>query len=215
MKFLHLISLLLSLLILSACSANYKYQLRTGFLDTYEGLEKVSTDKIHYFKTMDDANLSAYDKIYIPDIKVLSNTPETSPRENKLYTLISEYTSAAYRKNIMKNSANYSMVGVAQEGTIIMQIAISTVEVHPKNKEWDNLSALAFTLNESTQQQYKEGNVRLLIEARITDAMNQKLLAHSMRVIMDEEIHTNKEYLSFSNVQASLDKWLYKAIIKH
>ncbi len=215
MKLLHLISLLLSLLILCACSANYKFQLRTGFLDSYDGLEKVSADKVHYFKTMDDANLSAYDKIYIPDIKVLSNTTRSTPKENKLYTLISEYTSAAYRKNIMKNSANYSMVGVAQEGTIIMQIAISTVEVHTQDKEWDNLSALAFCLNESTLEKYKEGNVRLLIEARITDAMNEKLLAHSMRVIMDEEIRTNKEYLAFSNVQASLDKWLYKAVIKH
>ena len=215
MKFLHIISLLFSLLFFTACSANFKYELRTGFLDSYDGLEKVSTDKVHFFQTMDDANLSAYDKIYIPDIKVFSNTQETSPTDNKLYTLISEYTSAAYRKNIMKSSANYSMVDVAQEGTIIMQIAISAVEVYPHNEEWDNLSAIAFTLNESTQKQYKKGNVRLLIEARITDAMNEKLLAHSMRVIMDEEIHSNKKYLSFSNIQASLDKWLYKAIIKH
>jgi len=215
MKVLRLISIIASVLIFSACTTNLNYQIRTGFLDNYDGLKKVSTNEIHFFENIDDANLSAYDKIYIPDIKVFSNTSVQTAQENELYTQITAYTTAAYRKNIMKKSANYSLVDVAQEGTIIMQIAISTVEVHPKDKEWDNMTALPLSMTESTQKTYQEGSARLLIEARISDAMNDKLLARSMRVIMDQEIRSNDDRLSFKDLQASLDRWLYKTVIKH
>lgn len=202
-------------LVLTACSAAKTYQNRTGFLDSYEGIKQVSSNHSLYFEQMPDSNLSAYDKIVIPDIKVIANTFAPTPYEHKLYSLISAYTTAAYRQNIIKNSANYKVVDVAQKGAIVMQIAVSMIEVHPDDHEWDNLSALGFTLNAGTYAAYLEGDARILIEARITDAMTQRLLAHSVHAIRDEKIILHDpDRLQFSDVQAGLDRWLNESIVK-
>jgi len=216
MKKIYIVSALVCTLLLSSCSTGQAYQNRTGFFNAYEGLENKARTKSLFFERMPDANLSAYDKILIPQIKVLANTSLATPAEHELYTQISDYSTAAYRKNIIKNSANYELVDVPQKNTIIMQIAISMVEVHNEDREWDGLSALAFSLNVNTYGVYQEGNARLLIEARISDAMSAKLLARSMRVIDNEKVmmHT-ADRLGFKDVQNALDTWLNHALVKH
>jgi len=213
MRYLALI--IMVILAFTACSTGASYESRTGFLQKYDGLKRVSVENVHYFEKVDDANLSSYDKIFVPDIKVFSNTAVQTSSEHGLYTQITAYATAAYRKNIMKSSANYTLVDVAQKGTIMMEIAISVVEVHPGEKGWDSLSAFPLSLNESTQKTYEKGNVRLLIEARITDVMSKKLLARSMRVIMEEEVRVETDKLLFKDLQASLDRWLYEAAIRY
>lgn len=205
----------LLIVLITACSSPLTYQNRTGFFKAYNRLEKVSIDNISYFEKSEDANLSRYNKIVIPEIKVLSNSVGQTPQENELYTLVSAYTTAAYRKSIIKKSSNYALVDVAQKDSMIMQIALSMVEVHPEEKSWDNLSALAFSINPSTYLTYQEGNARLLVEARITDAMSGKVLARSMRVVMEEEIRLHNDRLEFTDLQAALDRWLNEAVIKH
>jgi hypothetical protein len=99
---------------------------------------------------------------------------------------------------------------------MVMQIAISMVEVHPEDKNWDQLSALPFTLDAETYSVYSEGSARLLIEARISDAMSGKLLARSIRIVMGEEVKVhNNAYLQFKDLQAALDTWLYEAMLRH
>lgn len=214
MKYMISTSLFISMLIFSACSVASD-PLRTGFLSDYDGFQHVSAGDMHYFQRLDDANLSWYDKMFIPEIKVFSNTAEPSFGDSRLYSEITAYTTAAYRKNIMKKSANYCLVDVAQEGTMLMEIAISTVEVHPSDEKWDNLTALPFSINDRTKKSYEEGSVRILIEARISDAMNNDLLARSMRVIMKEEVRVDSDQLSFKDIQASLDRWLYDSAIAY
>lgn len=215
MKITHLISAVISLVVLSACSAGVSYQYRTGFLKNYESLEKASKGESHFFEKIGDVDLADYDKILVPDIKIIANTNASTPQENELYAQISAYTSAAYRKNISKNSSNYTLVDVSQEGTMIMQIAISLVESHPEDKNWDNLIAFPFNLNANTYTNFVDGNVRVLIEARIMDAMSSKVLAHSMRVIMQDEVRLSGDQLEFKDLQSSLDRWLNEAIVKH
>lgn len=215
MKIFQFISLLVFTIVFSACSAGVSYQYRTGFLNNYESLEKASKGGSHFFEKIGDVDLAAYDKILVPEIKIIANTNVSTPQENALYSLISAYTSAAYRKNISKSSANYTLVDVPQEGAMIMQIAISLVESHPEDKNWDNLIAFPFNLNANTYTSFVDGNVRVLIEARITDAMSSKLLAHSMRVIMQDEVRLSGDQLEFKDLQPSLDRWLNEAIVKH
>jgi hypothetical protein len=192
------------------------YHNRTGFFKSYDEFKPTSHDNFLFFHKEDDANLSHYDKIFIPDIKILSYTANMNSEDNKLYTQIAAYSTAAYTKNIIKNSANYKVVDVAQKGAMVMQIALSIVEVHPEDANWDQLSALPFTLDASTYSAYSEGNARLLIEARISDAMNGKLLARSMRIVMEEEIKAHDDtHLQFKDVQTALDRWLYEAVLKH
>lgn len=214
MKTVYSLGTLALAFVLTACSAAKTYQNRTGFLSSYEGIEQVSSRESLYFEQMPDSNLSAYDKIVIPDIQVISNTPESTSYENRLYSLVSAYTTAAYRKNIINNSANYQVVDVAQQGAIVMQIAISMIEVHPDDKSWDSLSALGFSLNAGTYTAYLEGDARILVEARITDAMTQKLLARSVHAIVDEQVILHDtDRLQFKDVQSALDKWLSGSIV--
>lgn len=216
MKVLVTVSGLVFAIFFTACSTAKTYQNRTGFLTSYESMMKVPGSNSLYFETMADSNLSAYEKILIPDIIVLSNTPTSTPSENSLYTLVTAYTSAAYRKNIIMSSSNYDVVDVAQKDAIVMQIALSMIEVHPEDKHWDKLSALPFSLNASTYAAYQEGNVRLLVEVKITDAMDGRVLARSILAVEDEKIILHDPgRLQFKDIQAALDKWLNESVIKH
>jgi hypothetical protein len=212
----HLLSLLLISFGFTACSMTQTYQNRTGFFKSYDAFQPVAHSNSLFFYQEKDANLSAYDKMFIPEIQVLAHTAHTTPEDNRLYAQISAYATAAYTKNIIKNSANYTVVDVAQKGAMVMQIAISMVEVHPEDKNWDQLSALPFTLDAETYSVYSEGSARLLIEARISDAMSGKLLARSIRIVMGEEVKVhNNAYLQFKDLQAALDTWLYEAMLRH
>ncbi len=201
--------------LISGCATQQPHQNRSGFLGSYEFSAQAVSDKTYYFETLEGADLSAYEKILVPEIKVIPNTKSQSAQENVLYDQISSYATAAYRQNIIKNSANYTLVDVAQVDTLIIQIAVSMVEVHPDDKEWDNLSALALSLNPQTFMRYQEGDARLLVEARISDAISGKVLARSMRIVMEEKISLHEDQLQFQDVQAALDRWLNEAVIKH
>lgn len=215
MQKIYLLFGLILAVILNSCASPKDYKSRTGFFNSYSGLEESKQTDSFLFEQMKDVNLSAYNKILIPDIKVLSNTLFSTPSENRLHIQASAYTSAAYRKNIIKNSSNYEVVDVPQKETMVIEISISMIEVHPEDKEWDGLSALAFSLNPSTYAAYEEGNVRLMIEAKITDAMSEKLLARSIHVIKDKEVKLHTAYkLQFKDFQDALDSWLNEALIK-
>jgi len=216
MRKTHFLALLLISLVFTACSTTQTYHNRTGFFNNYKEFKPTAHNNFLFFHKEEDANLSRYDKIFIPDIKVLDHTEKSNPEDNKLYTQIAAYSTAAYTKNIIKNSANYKVVDVAQKGAMVMQIALSMVEVHPEDANWDQLSALPFTLDASTYSAYSEGNARLLVEARISDAMNGRLLARSMRIVMEEEVKAHDDsHLQFKDIQTALDSWLYEAVLKH
>lgn len=201
--------------LVSGCASQQPHQNRSGFLGSYEFSAQADSDKTYYFETLEGADLSAYEKILVPEIKVISNTKKQSSQENVLNEQISSYASAAYRQNIIKNSSNYTLVDVAQVDTMIIQIALSMVEVHPDDKNWDKLSALALSLNPQTFMSYQEGDARLLVEARISDAISGKVLARSMRIVMEEKVALHAEQLQFQDLQPALDRWLNEAMIKH
>lgn len=212
----HLLYTLLLSLVFTACSTTQTYHNRTGFFKSYESFKPVAHNSSLFFHKEADANLSAYDKMFIPEIKILPHTLQTTSEDNKLFAQIAAYATSAYTKNIIKNSANYKVVDVAQKGAMVMQIAISVVEVHPEDENWDQLSSLPFTLDASTYAAYTEGNARLLIEARISDAMSGSLLARSMRIVNKEKIRLHEDtHLQFKDLQAALDTWLYEAVLKH
>jgi len=212
----NILLLLLISLAFAACSTTQTYHNRTGFFKSYDEFKPVAQNSSLFFNKEEDVDLSTYDKIFIPEVLVLPHTVHATAEDNKLYTQIAAYSTAAYTKNIIKNSANYQVVDVAQKDAMVMQIALSMVEVHPEDKNWDQLSALPFTLDASTYSAYSEGNARLLIEARISDAMSGKLLARSMRIVMEEEVKVHDDtHIQFKDVQTALDRWLYEAVFKH
>ena len=209
------LNLILIALAISACSTSQSYHNRTGFFKDYSGFKPVERESLLFFHQEKGADLSSYTKILVPEIQVLPHSSAPMGEDNRLYAEISAYATAAYRKNIIKNSANYKLVDVPQQGTMVIQIALSMVEVYPDDKGWDPLSALPFTLDASTYSVYAEGSARLLVEAQITDAVSGKRLAGSMRVINEEKITVKSRHLRFQDIQMALDTWLYEVALKH
>jgi hypothetical protein len=194
--------------VLGACVSK---QTTTGFLESYDDLKPVSSAKrLHFFNA--DANLSAYTKILIPEIKVLSNSREQTPYDRSLYAKISAYTTASYRKIIMKNSANYEVVDVPQKGAMVMNIALSMVQITDVDTTLEDLKPLAFKKDYSTDNAYLQGKARLLIEVKTTDALSSRVLARSLHVLIDEKVSATEEKLRFKDIQASLDAWLAQSI---
>lgn len=213
MKSLIIIAVFTYTLLLGGCSLFSPQHKRTAFLDLC-GYERSKIKETRCFETIEGADLSRYEKILLPDITVLPNTKTHSAGERVLHAQIASYATAAYRHNIAKSSANYNLVDVPQADAIILQIAISMVEVHPEDKAWDDRSALAFSLSPQTLEIYQKGEARILIEARISDAISGKLLANSAHVVM-EEVRLHGKQLQFHDLQAGLDKWLNEAVVKH
>ena len=118
---------ILALVALAGCSSK-PVPSSTGFLHSYNGLKPVSSDKTHLFSKNKDVNLSSYTKLFIPDVKVIALSEDIRPYDRELFTQISAYSTASYKKLISKKSSNYELVDVAQKGTLILEVALSMVE---------------------------------------------------------------------------------------
>ena len=195
-------------LFFNACTTSFN---GTGFLASYEGLSAVPSSKMHYFYKTPDVNLSGYTKILIPDIQVIPSSKTLQAYDHKLYRTVSAYTTASYRKILMKNSANYTVVDVAQKETLVMSMAISLVVFPQGAKDLDKLSMLSFKLDEHSEEAFSASKARLMIEVKTTDAMNNKLLARSVHVMVDHKIHAEKK-LRFTDIQTAIDAWLAQTI---
>lgn len=137
----------------------------------------------------------------------MSLLAEDPPQQIKLNNQMSAYTTAVYRKLIMKHSSNYQLVDVGQKETLVMNIFISLVKVLPEEEGLGGITSIPFTAIQTD-------GIYLLIEVRTTDAMSGKVLARSMQVIDDEEIVPKADALEFADLQKALDSWLDGAIVK-
>ena len=180
----------------------------TGFLHSYKGLEPVSSDTTHLFSKNKDINLSHYTKLYIPEVKVIALSEKINPYDRELFTQISAYSTASYKKLISKKSSNYELVDVAQKGTLILEVALSMVDGDDILKA----HSLAFKSDAQTQEAYSKGEARLLVEVKTSDAMNNEVLVQSMHLISDQEVLTTADTLKFRDVQPALDRWLTQLI---
>lgn len=201
MKFLSLT--LLAIMFFTGC-ASKSVPSATGFLDSYADLKPLELDKTHLVSKNKDINLSRYSKLYIPEVKVISLTEQLNPYDRELFTQISAYSTASYKKLISKKSSNYKLVGVGQKDTLIIEVALSMVE----GDDISNAKPLAFAKNTQTQEVYTQGDARLLVEVKTRDAMTNEVLVRSMRLINQESIKVSAEHIRFKDLQTALDAWL-------
>jgi len=199
--------LLVAFLTLVGCSSKSRL-VHTGFLKGYENLKPLSTRANHLIYKESDANLSAYTKLYIPEIKVLSLSPEISPYDRELYAKVSAYCTASYKKLISKKSANYELVGVGQKGTLVLEVALSLVD----GNNLDKAKAVAFVKKHHNAKLYEEGRTHLLVEVKTRDAMNNKVLVQSMRLMDEKKIKVTSKQIQFKDLQPALDAWLAQLI---
>jgi hypothetical protein len=200
-----------SLLLMSGCASKAVYKEQTGFLDDYESLisgNSCSKDQTVYMYSSQD--LHAFNKVTLKPVKVISAIPqsEQTDEQKKLYELISTYVTYGLKKAINED-ATLSLAEIPGKDTLDLELAVSVVEVHLNDENWNQCSKTALGVNVVTYGVYLDDAVRVLIESRIST--EDILQAQSMQIIKDHVIRAENNTLSFENVKPALDAWLKDA----
>lgn len=170
----------------------------TGFFKNYETL-----------KTQTAPSLKKYTKIKVAPIQVV---PAIAPdkqttSQKKMYADIAAYLNEEYKK-IISTSGSYTLTDKDAEDTLVLESAISAVEVHFDDKEWNQLSPIAMGLDVVSFNAYMYEYVRLLGEMRLVDASTKAVVSRNLTIIKENPIFITGDDLEFKNVKASLDNWL-------
>jgi len=200
-----------SLLLMSGCASKAVYQEQTGFLDDYETLisgSSCSKDQTVYMYSAQDLN--DFSKVTLKTVKVISAIPqnEQTDEQKKLYELITTYVTLALKKAINEDTT-LSLVDKPGKDTLDLELAVSVVEVHLNDENWNQCSKTALGVNVVTYGVYLDDAVRILIESRIST--EDTLQAQSMQIIKDHVIRAENNTLNFENVKPALDAWLKDA----
>jgi hypothetical protein len=196
---------------MSGCASKAVYKEQTGFLDDYESLisgNSCSKDQTVYMYSSQD--LHAFNKVTLKPVKVISAIPqsEQTDEQKKLYELISTYVTYGLKKAINED-ATLSLAEIPGKDTLDLELAVSVVEVHLNDENWNQCSKTALGVNVVTYGVYLDDAVRVLIESRIST--EDILQAQSMQIIKDHVIRAENNTLSFENVKPALDAWLKDA----
>ncbi len=193
------------LILISGCTVHKRLP-STGFLERYDQLKPMPSHKVHFFAKQRDANLSSFTKLLIPDIQVVTLPQDMSAYDRELYTQISAYATAGYRKMIDKYSKNYTLVDVAQKNALLMQIALSAVSLDASDIY--SAEVMPFSLDVNTRSVYSGSKVYLLVEVNTKDAFSGETLARSLQVVTDVPVTAMGKELRISDLQPAIDTWL-------
>lgn len=172
----------------------------TGFFENY----KKSEMQIQAKKA-----LPLYTKIQVIPVRVISgqNISNESASQKKMYKEISNYVTDGYKKIVQKNK-NYTLVDVKSENTLVLRSAISTVEIHPDDKNWNQLTPIAMGLDSVSFNAYMYEYVRVLGESKLVDASTNKVISRSMKIQQRHTIKITGDDLVFADIKPALDSWL-------
>jgi len=196
-------------LLMGGCSSKKLYVKNSGFFKDYEQLNKQIKPKGFQIKDKSDAILSSYKYIMVAPVQVISSIAkeQQSESQKKLYKEISEYLAAAYKKEVL-NASGYILTDSPSENTLILQTAVSTVEVHFDDSSWYQFSSVPMGLTVVSYNVYLDEDVRILGEKRLVDSQTGKVLERSMNIVKDIKITLDGANLELSNLKPALDAWL-------
>lgn len=185
---------------LSGCGSTKEVgpAVNTGFFKDYEAIEAATQSSLKKYTSIKVAEVQV-----IPAIALEKQTPS----QKKMYQDIAAYLKQEYKK-LIHASGRYTVVEKATKNTLVLESAISAVEVHFDDKEWNQLSPIAMGLDVISFNAYMYEFVRLLGEMKLVDAESGKVLSSNLNIIKDEKIFITGDDLEFKNVKASLDGWL-------
>jgi len=110
----------------------------------------------------------------------------------------------------IKEQYSYKLVKTKDlPNTLVYESSVSAVSI-----EFDDLSAMnfmpmMFVGTMLARATVKDGNLRILGEERLSDAQTNKVLIQMMRLHRGQEISKNEDTVSFEDIKATLDNWLY------
>ena len=197
--------ILLTIVMMSGCSSRNIEVKNSGFFKEYDSIKtKGST-----FYQDSKVDLSSYKNIVVTPVLVISAIKENeqTPEQKKLYKDISEYLTSEYKKEISK-SGKYTLVDSSTPNSLILESAVSTVEVHLGDEKWNQFSPISMGLSVVSFNVYMDEDVRLLGEKRLVDSTSGDVLSRSMHILRDEKVIINGDKLEFSDIKPALDSWL-------
>jgi hypothetical protein len=193
-------------LLMSGCASKNMDAKNSGFFKEYESFGTPNGYTAQ--KASKDFDMSKYKTVFISPVLVISAVPEAQQTlsQKKLYKEIAEYVADGYKIEITKNG--YMLVDTKGADTLVLESAISAVEVHFEDEKWNQFSPIAMDVTVNSYNSYVDENVRILGEKRIIDAVSGETMFESMEIIKDEKIILSGESLEFENIKRALDKWI-------
>lgn len=193
-------------LLMSGCASKNVDAKNSGFFKEYESFE--SPNGYTAQKASKDFDMSKYKAVFISPVLVISavSEAELTPSQKKLYKEISEYVMDGYKREISKSG--YMLTDTKGADTLVLESAISAVEVHFEDEKWNQFSPIAMDVTVNSYNSYMDENVRILGEKRIVDAVSGESMLESMEIIKDEKIILSGESLEFENLRPALDRWI-------
>lgn len=193
--------------LVSGCANKSVQAKNSGFFKDYERLK--SSGDFSAVKTSKEVDMTKYKTILIAPVKVISAIPQEkqTPLQKKLYKEISDYLTQNYKDEIAK-STRYKLTETKNADTLMLETAISTVEVHFDDEKWNQFSPISMGITVVSYNSYLDEDVRILGEKRIIDSTTGEVLVESMNIIKDEKIIIESDNLEFSNLKPALDGWL-------
>ena len=190
-------------LLLSGCSRTIQAK-NSGFFKNYEHLAD---------SKFAGNDLSKYKNIIVAPVLVIPAISEDKQTlfQKKLYKEISEYLTSEYKKKI-KNSTKFGLTEKKSLNTLILQSAVSTVEVHFDDKKWDQYSPISMGLSVVSFNAYADEDVRILGEKRLVNAETGDTINRSRNILKDVKIIINGDKLEFKDMKPALDSWIKKEI---
>jgi hypothetical protein len=186
-------------LVFGACSTKGELPAdNSGFFEDYDDLkEQISENK----------NIDKYRKIMIKPVVLITRVPldEQTPEQKILYDKIQRYVDSKY-KNMFPNGSKYVLVKHISKDVLVLQSAISIVEVHPEDKEWNQYTPLMMKLDVSSYVAYVEGDARVLNEIRMYDLETKEVLYREIKIQNDTKIIVDGDDLDFSSIKPALDR---------
>ncbi len=198
-------------LLTSGCASKNVAAKNSGFFNDYSQLQ--SSGDLSAAKSFKEYEISKYKTVLISPVQVIAAVPqsEQSDSQKELYKKISEYVTNGYKREI-QDKTDFRVVDMKEQNSVILESAISTVEVHFDDKKWNQFSPIAMDVTVTSYNSYADGNVRILGEKRIVDATTGETLLESMEIIKDEKIILEGETLEFENIRPAIDKWIELAV---
>ena len=191
----------------SGCALKSTAVKNSGFFSDYTQLK--SHDGFSAAKSFKEYDLSKHKTILISPLKVIAAVPkeQQSDSQRELYAKISQYVTNGYKREIEKNT-ELRIVDVKEGDTLILESAISAVEVHFDESSWSQFTPIAMDVTVTSYNSYAEGNVRILGEKRIIKSSTKETLFESMEIIKDKKITAESEVLKFEDIKPALDEWI-------
>ena len=185
---------------MTGCSTKTMQATNTGFFDDYTEFDKTQVSK---------PELKKYKKIIITPVEIISVNLEEkrTPRQKELYADVANYVNTSYKKDIQAGG-NYEIVDEKSSNTLILQTAISAVEVHFEDKDWNQFSPIPLDINVVSYSAYKDKDVRILGEVKLIDASSGEIIFKGLNIQENEKIIVAGRHIELEDLIGGLNSWL-------